>query len=301
MSLTRFDRLVSLYLSRPLRRVRWGRGGRWLPILMYHSVSLDSEKGVGPYYRLVTSPQRFAEQMQWLAELGYAGLALEDALPMRVNEKVNGRRPVVITSDDGFRDFYAAAWPVLRQHGFTATVYLPTGFVSQERKIFRGRECLTWDEVRELRRHGIRFGSHTVNHPKLYELSWGQIESEARISKERIQQELQEEVTSFAYPYAFPQEDSAFRRTIAGLLREQGYRSCVTTVVGRSQAGDDPLFLKRLPINSCDDRRLFEAKLEGAYDWLGPAQYAYRRIKRSTTLRRGRSHAAQPQVEANAQ
>jgi peptidoglycan/xylan/chitin deacetylase (PgdA/CDA1 family) len=298
---TRLDRLVSLYLSRPLRRAGWGRPGTWLPILMYHSISSDSEKGVGPYYRLVTSPQRFAEHMQWLAELGYVGLALEDALPTLAQGRLNGRHPVVITSDDGFRDFHLAAWPVLRRYGFTATVYLPTGFVSGERKSFRGRQCLTWDEVRELRRHGVRFGSHTVNHPKLYELSWSQIESEARISKERIQQELQEEVTSFAYPYAFPQEDSAFRRTIAGLLREQGYRSCVTTVVGRSQAGDDPLFLKRLPINSCDDRRLFEAKLEGAYDWLGPAQYAYRRIKRSTTLRRGRSHAAQPQVEANAQ
>jgi peptidoglycan/xylan/chitin deacetylase (PgdA/CDA1 family) len=297
---TRVDRLVSLYLSRPLRRAGSGRHRTWLPILMYHSVSSDPEKGVGPYYRLVTSPQRFAEQMQWLAELGYVGLALEDALPMLVQGRLNGRRPVAITCDDGFRDFHVAAWPILRRHDFTATVYLPTGFVKRERKSFRERQCLTWDEVRELRRHGIRFGSHTVNHPKLYEMSWSQIEGETRISKEHMQQELQEEVTSFAYPYAFPQEDSAFRRTIAGLLRDQGYRSCVTTVVGRSQATDDPLFLKRLPINSCDDRRLFQAKLEGAYDWLASAQYVYRRIKRSTTLRRGRARAAERQMEASA-
>jgi peptidoglycan/xylan/chitin deacetylase (PgdA/CDA1 family) len=301
MSFTRFDRLVSLYVSRPLRRAGWARRGGWLPILMYHSVSSDREEGVGPYYRLLTSPQRFAEQMQWLADLGYVGLALEDALPMLLAKKVNGRRPVVITSDDGFQDFHTAAWPVLRRHGFTATVYLPTGFVSRERKLFRGRECLTWDEVRELRRSGIRFGSHTVNHPKLYEMSWSEIENETRISKERIQQELQEEVTSFAYPYAFPQEDGPFRRTIASLLRERGYRSCVTTVVGRSQATDDPLFLKRLPINSCDDRALFEAKLEGAYDWLGPAQYAYRQIKRSATLGRGRPRAEERHMKAKAE
>jgi peptidoglycan/xylan/chitin deacetylase (PgdA/CDA1 family) len=301
MSFTRFDRLVSLYLSRPLRRAGWVRPGAWLPILMYHSVSSDLEEGVGPYYRLVTSPQRFAEQMQWLADLGYVGLALEDALAMLVNGKLNGSRPVVITSDDGFRDFRVAAWPVLRRHEFTATVYLPTGYVSRERKLFRGRECLTWDEVRELRRNGIRFGSHTVNHPKLYGMSWSEIDSEARISKERIQQELQEEVTSFAYPYAFPQEDGPFRRTIASVLRERGYRSCVTTVVGRSQASDDPLFLKRLPINSCDDRALFEAKLEGAYDWLGPAQCAYRQIKRSTTLGRSRPRPEERQTKARAE
>src|SRR5258708_22303755 len=171
MSFTRFDRLVSLYVSRPLRRAGWASGGGWLPILMYHSVSSDREEGVGPYYRLVTSPQRFAEQMQWLADLGYIGLALEDALSMLLAENVNGRRPVVITSDDGFRDFHTSAWPVLRQHGFTATVYLPTGFVSRERKMFPYRECLTWDQVSQLRRTRIRLRSPTASPPTPYALS----------------------------------------------------------------------------------------------------------------------------------
>jgi hypothetical protein len=57
---------------------------------MYHSISSDSEKGVGPYYRLATSPERFAEQMQWLAELGYVGLALEDALPREGERTASG-------------------------------------------------------------------------------------------------------------------------------------------------------------------------------------------------------------------
>jgi peptidoglycan/xylan/chitin deacetylase (PgdA/CDA1 family) len=298
MSLTRFDRLVSLYLSRPLRRAGWVRPGAWLPILMYHSVSSDLEEGVGPYYRLVTSPQRFAEQMQWLADLGYVGLALEDALAMLVNGKLNGSRPVVITSDDGFRDFRVAAWPVLRRHGFTATVYLPTGFVSRERKLFRGRECLTWDEVRELRRNGIRFGSHTVNHPKLYGMSWSEIESEVRISKERIQQELQEEVTSFAYPYAFPQEDRRFSERLGGVLREAGFRHCVTTMIGRAQIDDDPFFLKRLPANSCDDKALFAAKLDGAYDWLRFVQRGSRLLKRGRS--RGKLNDPAPLIDQQA-
>src|SRR5260370_40554579 len=148
MSFTLFDRLVRRYVSRPLCRAGWASRGGWLPILMYHSVSSDREEGVGPYYRLVTSPQRFAEQMQWLSDLGYTGLALEDALPMLLAEKVNGRRPVVIPSDDGFRDFHTSAWPVLRQHGFTATVYLPTGFVSRERELFRDRGWLISDAAR---------------------------------------------------------------------------------------------------------------------------------------------------------
>jgi hypothetical protein len=63
-------------------------------------------------------------------------------------------------------------------------------------------------------------------------------------------------------------------------LRELGYASCVTTVIGRMQAGDQPLRLKRLPANSCDDRALFMAKLDGAYDWLGSAQRSVRQLKR---------------------
>jgi peptidoglycan/xylan/chitin deacetylase (PgdA/CDA1 family) len=247
---------------------------------MYHSVSEDVEEGVHPYYRLATSPRRFAEQMQWLSDLGYKGLALEEALPTLRNWQANGPRPVAITFDDGFRNFHVAAWPILQRHGFKATVYLPTGFVSQRRKLFLGKECLTWDEVRELRRHGVRFGSHTVNHPELYKLSWSEIESETMISKERVQQELQEEVTSFAYPYAFPQEDRRFTQRFADVLHKAGYRHCATTVIGRAQAGDDPFCLKRLPANSCDDKALFAAKLDGAYDWLGLVQRGFRLLKR---------------------
>ena len=76
-------------------------------------------------------------------------------------------RLAVITFDDGFRDFLTAAWPSLSEFGFTATVFLPTGSIAGQRATFQDRECLTWDEVRTLRREGITFGSHTVSHPSL--------------------------------------------------------------------------------------------------------------------------------------
>jgi len=277
--MVRHDRLLTLCLSRLHRGLDGSRPATRLPILMYHSVSCDKEAEMRPYYRLATSPLRFGEQMQWLSDLGYRGVALEDALPLPANGRENQSRPVVITFDDGFRDFYQAAWPVLQQHGFTASMYLPTAFVSRERKLFRGKECLTWDEVRELRRHGIRFGSHTVTHPKLHEMRFKEIETELTRSKLSLEEELGEEIAGFAFPYAFPQEDGRFKRAITSLLRRAGYRTCVTTAVGWSRTTDDPLFLKRLPVNSCDDQELFKAKLEGAYDWIGAVQFASRKIK----------------------
>ena len=87
------------------------------------------------------------------------------------------RKPVAITFDDGFQDFYTEAFPVLAQYGFSATMYLPTAFVGNPRRSFKSHPCMTWSEVREAYRAGIEFGSHTVSHPKLVELDWPQITS----------------------------------------------------------------------------------------------------------------------------
>lgn len=283
----RFDRFLTLCLQRALPRIE-----ARLPILMYHSISDDVEAGVHPYYRVATSPERFAQQMQWLSELGYKGMSLEEALRTMTGGRTEGRRPVAITFDDGFRDFFSAAWPILRRHDFTATMYLPTGFIGGPRQCFCGRECLTWGEVRELRAQGVRFGSHTAGHRKLYELLWDEIEGELAVSKERLERELEESVGGFAYPYAFPQEDGAFTAALSGLLRRRGYQTCVTTVVGRVRPDDDPLQLKRLPVNACDDRALLAAKLHGAYDWIGAVQQARRQWKRWTAGARDCASAA---------
>ena len=285
MSAFRLDRSLTLYFVRPICRVAASGRSPLLPILMYHSISDDAEAGVSPYYRVATSPRRFAEQMEWLIECGCRGVSLEEGLNS-LGKNGSTRPAVAITFDDGFRDFYTAAWPVLREYEFTATMYLPTAYVANQRKSFLGRECLTWGEVRELRRQGIRFGSHTVNHPKLYELSWNEIASELRLSKNQIEQELNEEVRSFAYPFAYPQEDRSFTQTLAGILHDHGYQSCATTVIGRVNACDDRLCSKRLPVNSCDDRDLFMAKLAGNYDWLGWPQQWHRVVRSWGRVRR---------------
>ncbi len=278
----RLDRHLTLSLFRPLSRTGWVKADPSVPVLMYHSISDDAEKDVPPYYRLATSPQRFAEQMNWLADAGFRGVALDEALAALADGEASLEPLAAITFDDGFRDFHTAAWPVLQNHNFTATMYLPTGFIGAQRKSFHGKECLTWNEVRELRAQGIRFGSHTVNHSKLHDLPWNAISDELKLSQSHLARELAEPIVSFAYPYAFPQEDRRFSNRLAELLRGLGYESCVTTVVGRVRPQDDWFNLKRLPVNSCDDEALFLAKLQGNYDWLGSAQRLVRQVKRLT-------------------
>jgi peptidoglycan/xylan/chitin deacetylase (PgdA/CDA1 family) len=247
---------------------------------MYHAITDDAEPGVSGYYRLNTPPSLFREHMAILRQGGFRGVTLSEG--MRILEQ--GRQPesraVVVTFDDGFRDFLTEAWPVLREHGFGATMFLPTRFIGDEAVSFKGRPCMTWAEIRELQVAGVEFGSHTVNHPELVKLPWGDVERELRESRRQIESALQVPVTTFAHPYAFPQGDPAYAGRFRELLSAAGYRHGVTTCVGTVRAGDDPLLLRRLPANGADDAALFRAKLHGAYDWLGVPQRLVKRVSR---------------------
>jgi hypothetical protein len=98
-------------------------------------------------------------------------------------------------------------------------------------------------------------------------------ECEIRDSKRLIEDELGETIEIFSHPYAFPSPDENYVRRFRATLTRNGYRLGVTTRIGCSHPGDDPLLLKRLPVNSTDDERLFNAKLRGCYDWLGAPQH----------------------------
>jgi peptidoglycan/xylan/chitin deacetylase (PgdA/CDA1 family) len=261
---------------------------------MYHSISEDPEMGISSYHRVCTSPTRFAEQMERLARTGWRGTSLREGLDLLKGNPVDDPRCVAITFDDGFRDFYSHAFPILQQHQFSATMYLPTAYISNSRLTFKSRECMTWTEVKELHRKRIEFGSHSVNHPVLHGLPWSEIESELSVSKAHIEQEIGEKVESFGYPYAFPQEDHVFVATVSDILQELGYQNSVTTVVGRAERSGAPFLLPRLPVNDCDDGELLAAKLEGAYDWMSVAQCWYRTLRRNVRRRPRREPRVRP-------
>jgi peptidoglycan/xylan/chitin deacetylase (PgdA/CDA1 family) len=256
---------------------------------MYHSISEDFETAVSPYYRMTTRPDVFDRHMRHLYAHGYAVLNLGKAVDVLESDSHVQRKYAVITFDDGYRDFYTDAFPILQKYGFTATVFVPTGAINQNGS-FKGKPVMTWDEIRELKGQGIRFGSHTVTHPKLQDVPLKDIKYELEVSKADLEEQLDECITTFCYPYAFPEENHAFTRSLREVMVSAGYRYATGTRVGTLKKSDDPYFIKRIPMNSLDDHSLLKAKLGGGYDWLHRIQLSFKHLKKLTHTLQHRRH-----------
>jgi peptidoglycan/xylan/chitin deacetylase (PgdA/CDA1 family) len=279
MSMSRFrvDRTVTLGLAHPAHRAFGNSHSCRIPVLMYHGVN-SVIGSAHPYFETSTSPIVFARHMQHLHEGGYKPIDLGTAVRM-INSGTCPQRSVVITFDDGFRDFYTHAMPILREHRFPATMFVVSSLMGSRTARFDGKEIMTWGEMREIESFGVEIGSHTVSHPHLHSLHWKDIERELTHSKEAIEDQLGRPISSFSYPYAFPEQDGTFLRQLRQSMEAAGYDHGVTTVLGSVNLLSDRYFLPRLPANEYDDDGLFQAKLEGSYDWLHTPQLIYKVVR----------------------
>jgi peptidoglycan/xylan/chitin deacetylase (PgdA/CDA1 family) len=279
MSDFRLERWASVHLFHPLARIGFGGVSKGIPVLMYHSISEESETGVRPYYRTATHPKVFNSHMQYLHTHGYAVLNLHEAVTSLESDSNIYGKCVVITFDDGLRDFYTNAFPILKKYRFTATVFVPTGLIDTGRP-FNNRPLMTWDEIRELKGHGVKFDSHTVSHLPLEDMPLEKLRYELEISKARLEEQVGESINTFCYPYAFPEENTAFIHALKEIIVQSGYRYATGTRIGTLKKGDDPYCIKRIPMNSCDDLTFMQAKLSGGYDWLHFPQITFKKLRR---------------------
>lgn len=175
---------------------------RELAILAYHS--LDTSGSV-----VSVSPDLFARQMADVAESGFRGVSLRDAIAERSATGSWPERMAVITFDDGFASLHEHAMSILKSHGFTATVYLVADYVGLTNDWetppdgLGRRPILTWEQVEELHGGGWEIGAHTRTHPDLRGLSDAALEEEIAGSRRALEQQLGRTVESFAYPYGF--------------------------------------------------------------------------------------------------
>lgn len=275
----RADRLLTLGIYNLRRTCGIRPGPCSIPILMYHSIGNHSRDNSHPYFCTETSLETFKTHLSYLYHQNYTVIRLKEIQEYLKKPLASGAKLAVLTFDDGFADFYSAAFPAMEQHRFTATVFLPTAFLDKENAGLAGKKHLSWRQVRELDEKGIDFGSHTVDHPHLADLGHDDIDFQLTRSKKEIEDHLGKPVECFAYPYAFPDGKKDIISFLRSVLERRKYSVGVSTKIGTASRRDDIFSLKRLPVNEFDDLPLFIAKLNGSYDWLRLPQMVVKRIK----------------------
>jgi peptidoglycan/xylan/chitin deacetylase (PgdA/CDA1 family) len=212
--------------------------GDAVPILTYHSLD---ESGSA----ISMPPAVFRRQMLALKSWGFHGLALGDLLDAWEGKTPLPERPVVLTFDDGFRNLFDCAAPVLDEVDFRATVFVVAGKcggTNDWTATVAGiptMPLLTWNELRELSEAGWEIGSHTMNHRSLTEIGEKEAAWEIATARQILEERLGRSVSVFAYPYGHAEETQ--RR-----LAQQHYRGACGTVLGESRPRDDRHWLRRI-------------------------------------------------------
>ncbi|NYE57322.1 polysaccharide deacetylase family protein [Carboxydothermus ferrireducens] len=231
---------------------------RGVPILMYHKVNPDPKTG-GLGLRVL--PREFDWQMHYLKEHGFHTVSLDEAVDYLEFGKPLPEKPIVITFDDGYRDNYVYAFPILKKYGFRATIFIITGIVGKtnewdEREGKPTNYMLTWKQIDEMANYGIEFGAHTVNHPRLTKVPLEVAEKEIFNSKKMLEAHFKRPVKYFCYPYGL------YNDQIVEIVKKAGFRAATTTQLGINARGCDLYRLKRLRVTGHMSRRQFVEQLE---------------------------------------
>jgi peptidoglycan/xylan/chitin deacetylase (PgdA/CDA1 family)/SAM-dependent methyltransferase len=214
-----------------------------LPILMYHRVAPTGASAMSAYR---VTPEKFGEQLRSLRDSGYYSVGLEDWRAAAARRTPLPGKAVLITFDDGYRDFFTHAWPLLKSYGFSATVFLVADEIGKSNSWDRafGEEVplLGWPEIRQLQSEGVEFGSHSATHSPLTGLSPADIVHEAARSRAILQRELKVPIQAFAYPYG--DVDPVVRHLIGAC----GYIFGLTCQPGLSELRDSLMTLPRIEV-----------------------------------------------------
>ncbi|WP_449350059.1 polysaccharide deacetylase family protein [Streptomyces shaanxiensis] len=226
-----------------------------VPILMYHAVSTDPNDATRV---LSVSPEAFARQMELIGALGCTPLRTADLAARWRAGRPLPERPVLITFDDGYEGVHRHALPVLAKHGFTATVFVSTGWIRGAHDMGGGLDTmLDWDQVRELAAADVEIGGHTHTHPQLDQLDDTALRHELIHSKEIVSDELGTVPLSLAYPYGYSS------RRVREAVRETGYGQALAVNNGLARRRQGPYALTRLTVRRATTTEEFERLVQG--------------------------------------
>jgi peptidoglycan/xylan/chitin deacetylase (PgdA/CDA1 family) len=187
-----------------------------VPVLMYHYIRVNPVSYDRLGFNLSVTPADFSAQMDWLARNGYHPITFSDLHGYLNGQRGLPSRPVILSFDDGYSDFYTTALPVLRAHDFSAVAYVVSGFIGRP-------GYMSAAQVLEADRSGIEIGAHTVDHADLAKQSPDGLRYQLTASKAALEQLVGHPVLSLCYP------SGRFNPTVAAAAENAGYLDATTT------------------------------------------------------------------------
>jgi peptidoglycan/xylan/chitin deacetylase (PgdA/CDA1 family) len=222
-----------------------------VPILMYHHIALPPPDADAVRRDLSLPPEAFEQQLQYLLEEGYASITLSDLVHHLARGGPLPPRPIILTFDDGYRDAYTRAFPLLQTYGMSGTFFLITGLIDQGQP-----DHLSWAHVKEMHRAGMQFGSHTYTHPDLRDQPVEYLVWQILGSKEAIEERIRNPVRFFSYP------SGRYDPQTVEVLRSTHFWGAVTTYQGMEQSSEHPYELRRIRVRGDETLASLETKLE---------------------------------------
>ncbi|MCR4406017.1 MAG: polysaccharide deacetylase family protein [Anaerolineae bacterium] len=225
-----------------------------VPILMYHHVAVPPADA--DIYRrdLSVSPENFAAQLQYLAEQGYQTITLYDLVYHLSLGWPLPPKPIIITFDDGYRDNYTNALPVLLKHGFVGTFFILTEPIDQKHE-----DYLTWNQVRRMSEAGMDIEVHGRTHQDLRGRDTDFLIWEIVGPQEIIEARIHQLPRFFCYP------SGQYDENVVALLKSAYFWGAVTVEQGTLHTTDGLFQLRRIRVKGADTLDDFIAKLE--WDW----------------------------------
>lgn len=183
-------------------------------ILQYHHISSTTPRSTS------VSVDEFREHMEYLRDNGFTVLPLQDIVKALGSSTALPDKAIAITFDDAYISVYTAAFPILQQYGWPFTVFVPSGLVGTNSRLYTN-----WEQLREMGRAGATLANHSVTHPYFLERNEGEddsgwlarIEQEIVDSEQKILQETGQSHKLHAYPYG------EYNLRIAALVEKLGY------------------------------------------------------------------------------
>jgi peptidoglycan/xylan/chitin deacetylase (PgdA/CDA1 family) len=203
-----------------------------LPILLYHYVEIVTDKNDYLRSRLAVSPQNFENQLISLKKSGYTFYYVKEV--GRLIETEAAFKPVIITFDDGYGDFYTDAFPILKRQNVKATVFINSGLMGQP-------NYMTPQQVAEVANSGlVEIGGHGFSHQNLTSIDTESAKKVIDDDAANIKKSYGITPVSFAYPYGI------YNETIRKMVSDAGYKYAATLESGWTVQSNALLELPRI-------------------------------------------------------